>query len=142
MKRQYPKLKSENDIYKQVLYKTKIDIYEPEIKKEEPLAEALGAFSFVLREEPSKCQTILDNDTGGTVGELQGCNIHYRIYRVSIPEDVVDKIVYSDAALVLLREFHSSRQGKRYGNVLTIKKLKQRMLGMFARRANERGYRT
>jgi len=142
MKRQYPKLESENDI-KQVLYEMEIDIYEPETKKEESLAEAMGAFSsFVLHEEPSKCQTILDNDTGGTVGELQGGNVHYRIYRVSIPEDVVDETVCSDAALVLLREFHSSRQGKRYGNVLTIEKLKQYMLGMCARRANERGYRT
>lgn len=142
MKRQYPKLESENDI-KQVLNDMEIDIYEPESKKEESLAEAMGAFSsFVLHEEPSKCQTILDDDKGDTVGELQGGNSHFRIYRVSIPEDVADdETSCNDAAVVLLREFHLSKQGKRYGNVLTIERLKLYMLGMCARRANERGYR-
>ena len=137
MRRQYPKLNSEDEI-KQVLNEMDIGVYEPISKKEETLAEAMGAFSyFVLHEEPTKCQSILDNDTGGTVGALQGGNSHYSIYRVSISDDNADFSKSSDAAILLLRGFHSSRQGKRYSSVLTIEKLKQYMLGMCARRAKE-----
>ena len=133
----YPKLDSEDEI-KQVLNEMDVGIYEPNTKKEQTFAEAMGAFSsFILHEEPAKCQAMLDNDTGGTVGALQGGNIHYSIYRVSIPDDNAASSRTNDAALLLLREFHSSKQGKRYINVLTIEKLEQYMLGMCARRAKE-----
>mmetsp|Transcript_28845 Transcript_28845/g.33523 ORF Transcript_28845/g.33523 Transcript_28845/m.33523 type:complete len:446 (+) Transcript_28845:204-1541(+) len=139
MRRQYTRLSCEDDI-KGVLHEMGIDIFEPEVKREIVLAEAMHAFSsFVLHEEPDLCQQILDSDTGGSVGELQGGSEHHIIYRVSIPDTSEGSVNSTDAAILLLKKFHLSRQGKRYSNVLTIQKLEHYMLGMCQRRARERG---
>ena len=138
MRRTYHQLASEYEI-KQQLNEMGIDVMSPESRKEETMAQALEAFSsFILEEEHEKCQAILDNHTGESVGELQGGSDQHSIYRVLIPDDDNDANG-NDAAVVLLKEFHSSRQGKRYLNVLTIERLKQYMLGMCERRTKDRG---
>jgi len=116
---------------KQELHGMGVDIMEPESGKEELMAEAFDAFSsFILEEEQEKCEEILDKyiDIGSSVGELQGGSDQHAIYRVLIDEDE------HNAATELLKEFHSSYQGKRYSSVFTIQKLKSYMLGMCDRR--------
>eukprot|EP00957_Ditylum_brightwellii_P149365 11375787-Ditylum_brightwellii.AAC.1 len=88
-----------------------IDIYLPTTPKETLLAQAMGEFShYVLQDEPYLCQHILEKDSSGTVGELQGGSDDYSIYRVSIPDDDDDDDDDDCAAVTLLQAFHSSPQ--------------------------------
>ena len=110
-----------------------IDIMRPESRKEETMAEALESFSnFVLEEEKAMCQSILDENRGDSVGELQGGSLKHSIYRVLITDDE------DEAAARLLGGFHSSKQGRRYASILTVDKLTRYMLGMCERRSQAR----
>lgn len=110
-----------------------IDIMRPESRKEEAMAEALESFSnFVLEEEKAMCQSILDENRGDSVGELQGGSLEHSIYRVLITDDE------DEAAARLLGGFHSSKQGRRYASILTVDKLTRYMLGMCERRSQAR----
>jgi len=127
---------------KQGLHDMGVDVLEPESEKEKLMAEALDAFSsFILHDEQDKCRTILDthinSGDSSSVGELQGGSDQHSIYRVLISDDDndEDRDNNKDAAADLLKEFHSSYQGKRYSNSLTIHKLKQYMLAMCERRS-------
>ena len=123
-----------------------IDVFRPETRFEATIAEALDAFStFVLLKEKEKCIEILEEDLyngGGSVGELQGGNESFSIYRVSFPsEDVFTKNnKCKNAAAELLHEFNSyNQQFKRHGNqILTFEDIKQYMLGMCDRRSRDR----
>lgn len=116
-----------------------VDIFEPESKREESLAQALEDFSrFVLHDESDLCQKILLAHLGESVGELQGGSEEHEIYRVSIPQKELGESTNSIAAMELLREFNSSCKQK---NELSYEKLVQYMLGMCDRRSQKRGSR-
>ncbi len=130
----YAQLTSEHEI-KEELSAMGVDIFEPESRKEETIAQALEEFSsFVLHEEKDLCKDILRRDTTGSVGELAGGSDLFSIYRVQITND--DDPQYG-AANKLLEVFHASA-GSRYSNILTMKKLKQYMLGMCDKRSASR----
>jgi hypothetical protein len=132
----FPSPTDEQDV-KRRLETLGVDILEPETKKEQILAEALEAFSeFILVEEKEACLAILDKHDGASVGELQGGSDQHDIYRVSITEDDDDAV----AELTRLFRVFSPR----YGNVLTMDKLKRYMLGMCDKRStvSSRNYRT
>jgi hypothetical protein len=109
-----------------------VDILEPCNPKEETMAKALEEFStFVLNSQV--CRDILDEYNGSeSVGELQGGNESYGIYRANL-------FGSDTAAEAWIREFHHSSTGRRYANVLTIDKLQQYMLSMCHRRSQLRG---
>lgn len=130
-----------------------IDIFQPLSKKEELMAQAMEAFStFVLHEEPVKCHKILLEDDTGSVGELQGGNHEYSIYRVSLESPPsssssrrrgrgghdVSHTTSTTAADLLLQAFHASPRGKRYQHVMTISNLTLYLLAMCQRRSRER----
>jgi len=124
-----------------------IDVYEPQNKFEETIAQSLNEFStFVLYRGKEKCLEILENDLyndGGSVGELQGGDDSYSIYRVSFPEDdgcTSRASKCKNAAAKLLQEFNDCiHQNKRNTNrMLTFDNIKQYMLGMCNRRSRER----
>lgn len=111
-----------------------IDVMGPESRKEETIAQALGAFSlFVLDEEQDKCHAIIEKHMGKSAGPLQGGSDEHEIYRVSITDDE------DEAAAEMLKEFHTSQQGKRYATVLTMAKLEHYMLAMCDKRSRIRG---
>ncbi len=145
-----------------------IDLFEPSRgTSEQTLAQLFEEFSeFVLNEERDKCLQILQDDIdtdggglGASVGELQGGNEAFSIYRVSFPdgdddEENGDGCDYevdihvdgygddgryrysSNAAIRLLKEFNRYNGNR---NMLTMRKIKQYMLGMCDRRtARER----
>lgn len=139
----------------------KIDIFQPVSKKEQLMAQAMEAFStFVLHEELEKCQKILMDDDTGSVGELQGGNCNYSIYRVSLvsssfsfprrrragggrrsPHRSSQQCSTTNskpAADLLLEAFHASPRGKRYMDIMTVSNLRLYMLGMCQRRSQER----
>ena len=72
-----------------------VDIYNPQTSTEETLASTFGDFAeFVLYEAKESCLDILETDLrngGGSVGELQGGNEKYKIYRVSFPLSTFDE---------------------------------------------------
>uniref|UniRef100_A0A7S4J2Y2 Uncharacterized protein n=1 Tax=Odontella aurita TaxID=265563 RepID=A0A7S4J2Y2_9STRA len=116
------------DEIKSELAELGVDVLEPESKREESMARALEAFSsFVLEEGRERCRAILERHAGDSVGELQGGSDEHAIYRAVIADD--EDGVTSE----LLREFGA------YGNVLTVDKLRQYMLGMCDRRSRLRG---
>lgn len=110
-------------------------VMEPEGEMEERMAEAFEAFTlFILEQEQEKCQAIIENHIGSSVGELAGGSNQHSIYRVLITDDD-DEDYHHEAAVELIKEFHSSQQGKCYTNVLSIQKLRQYMLGMCEKRS-------
>ncbi|KAL3802387.1 hypothetical protein HJC23_007212 [Cyclotella cryptica] len=144
----YPVLSSEYEIHEK-LHEMGIDLFKPQTRFEDTMAQALDDFSrFVLFEGREKCLKILESDLcngGGSVGELQGGDDSFSIYRVSFPEDGADEYSFHDrkcknATVKLLQEFHDHiQQTKRHFKVtLTIEKIRQYMLGMCDRRSKER----
>ena len=158
-----------HEIIKQRLHEMDIDILEPESRSEQLLAQLFQDFShFVLHQEPRKCLLILQRaveaggDGGGddSVGELQGGNDDYSIYRVSFPTDeysddfsststrTSSRSTYANknAAMLLLKEFNEYNcQMKRNNSssssssqMLTTHKIQQYMLGMCQRRSEIR----
>lgn len=147
MNTKYRELGSDFEI-KQELDEIGIDVFEPETRSEEMIAQALDEFSsFVLHEGKDRCLEILENDlcNGDSVGELQGGNDVFSIYRVSFPVDEYEYDCYgsrkcNNAALQLLKEFNDRNQQNKRNNqhALTTQKLKQYMLGMCDRRSKQR----
>ncbi|KAL7521875.1 hypothetical protein ACHAWX_006565 [Stephanocyclus meneghinianus] len=144
----YPVLSSECEITEK-LHEMGIDLFKPLTRFEETMAQALDDFSrFVLFEGREKCLTILESDlfnNGGSVGELQGGDDSFSIYRVSFPADGADECYSRDrkcknATVKLLQEFRDHiQQTKRHTNItLTVEKIKEYMLGMCDRRSKER----
>ncbi len=148
---QYPSPEQENEI-KEQLQEMGVDVYEPQSRSEQTVASLLEDFShFVLFEEKQTCLQILQQDMSDSVGELQGGNDDFSIYRVSLPSDIDDdgeeeeriferqdnRAKYKNAALELLQRFHHHKSIKSQ-NKLTIKKIKHYMLGMCDRRSRER----
>ena len=142
----YPELSTEYEII-QRLQELGIDVFEPETRFEESTAHDLAEFSsFVLNTGRDKCLEILETDLcneGGSVGELQGGDDSFSIYRVSFPEN---EHLHPDgkcknAAAKMLQQFHDyNQQTRRHANaMLTFDKIKQYMLGMCDRRTSERG---
>ncbi len=143
----YPTLENENKTVER-LNEMGVSIYFPEEEnerlssrtQEHKIIEAMEEFShFVLegRESNIQCRSIIQNDEGGTVNELQGGNDDVRIYRISIPceEDEGEK----SCAATLFRVFHSSREGKRYRSIFTASKIRQYMLKMCNRHSERMG---
>ena len=142
----YAELSSENEITEK-LREIGIDVFRPETRFEDTIAETLGEFSsFVLFKEKEKCLAILEEDLyndRGSVGELQGGNESFSIYRVSFPSEDTSLSKgkkYKNAAAELLHEFnYYNQQSKRHGNrILTFENIKQYMLGMCDRRSKDR----
>ncbi|KAL7526880.1 hypothetical protein ACHAXR_001693 [Thalassiosira sp. AJA248-18] len=119
MRTSYPKLSSEHEI-KHELNEMGIDIFEPESRSDEIIAQLFDDFShFVLHQEKTKCIEILENDLcrgGGSVGELQGGSDDYSIYRVSFPTEECDgefdKRKTNNAALELLNYYNQQNGDK------------------------------
>ena len=123
-----------------------IDLFEPLAGSEQKnLARLFEEFSeYVLNEERERCLQILQDDIdsdgagmGASVGELQGGNDSFSIYRVSFPDSDDDDSRYSsNAAVQLLNEFNRNNyNGNGNRNMhLTTRKIKQYMLGMCDRR--------
>lgn len=114
-----------------------IDVFEPVNTMEREMAEAFDAFShFVLKEEPQKCEAILEKHMsrgGDCVGALQGGNETYEIYRVLISSSNQDLDENDTAASSeLLSEFHACYSG--YTNMLTKKRLHDYMLSVCSSR--------
>ena len=84
----YPTLYSEDDI-KETLFDMGIDIFEPQQEHEKRTTKIVDAYeefsNYILYERSQHCMDILDSDSSGTVGELDGGNSLYKIYRISIP---------------------------------------------------------
>jgi hypothetical protein len=147
----YPTLTSDDEI-RDELREMGIDVFLPETRTEENTAQALEEFStFVLFHERVRCLEILEHDLnsgGGSVGELQGGNNEYSIYRVSFPDtgddgnevdNATSKKKSRNAAIRLLQQFNNhTQQAKRHSNPLTMNKIQQYMLGMCNRRSQER----
>eukprot|EP00581_Thalassiosira_minuscula_P032124 CAMPEP_0183774034 /NCGR_PEP_ID=MMETSP0739-20130205/40814_1 /TAXON_ID=385413 /ORGANISM="Thalassiosira miniscula, Strain CCMP1093" /LENGTH=435 /DNA_ID=CAMNT_0026015205 /DNA_START=107 /DNA_END=1414 /DNA_ORIENTATION=+ len=123
-----------------------IDVFAPESKSEEYIAEAFEEFShFVLHEEKNACIDILEkclHRCTGSVGELQGGSDEYSIYRASFPTDDgeydnIESRKTDNAALQLLN-FYNEQKGRSNKFALTIEKIKRYMLGMCDRRSRER----
>ena len=128
-------LSSGEDV-KYALSEMGVDLYGPETKREFVMADAMAAFSsFVLEDEPQQCQHILENDSTGSVGELQGGSDLYAIYRVSIPDQDETRTY---AVTRLLDLFRESPQGKRYQTVMTVNRLRQYMISMCHKRTRDR----
>lgn len=110
-----------------------IDVFSPETRREELLAESFEAFSrFVLEEKRDWCLGVIEKDNGNTVGALQGGSEEFEVYRAVIADD-------HGAAAQWMREFHA--QHPNYQSVFTTCKLQQYMLQMCDRRSNARGER-
>jgi hypothetical protein len=144
MSPKYHELASEYEIT-QKLDEMGIDVFEPQNKFEEAMADTFSEFSsFVLSTGKEKCLKILENDLyneGGSVGELQGGDDSFSIYRVSFPEENDSASRKSkNAAAKLLQEFNEYHQHtRRHANAfLTFDNIKQYMLGMCNRRTAER----
>lgn len=145
MPSKYPELASEHEIT-QKLEEMGVDVYHPESRFEESMAEAFSDFSsFVLSIGKERCLEILENDLyndGGSVGELQGGDDSFSIYRVSFPEDEItnQNKKCKNAAAKLLEEYDEySQRKKRYSHtMLTFENIKQYMLSMCDRRSAER----
>jgi hypothetical protein len=136
-----------------------VDIYNPQSPSEEILSAIFGDFAdFVLSEAKELCLEILESDLrhdGGSVGELQGGNDKYKIYRVSFPSSTTDdkrgKMMTSkkkgnksnnnnsqdtdkkNAVMQLLDLYNRNRR-----EILTTEDIEIYMLGMCGRRARER----
>ena len=140
---EYSKLGSEYEI-KQKLFEMGVDLYPAETRWERNIAKEFQAFSsFILHEEAEKCLEILDSSTSDSVGELQGGNDNYSIYRVSFPEDEDsddnDGFNCNNVALKLLNEFNQRNQS--ISQPLKAEEIKQYLLGMCDRRSSDRGTR-
>ena len=119
-----------------------VDVMDPEGRREESMAESLEAFSsFVLGDEGREaCASIIDRHMDGSAGELQGGSEEHSVYRVTIGDgEDGEKGVGGGAAADMLREFRSSRSGRRHAATLTFDRLRQYMLGICNRRSRERG---
>lgn len=80
-------LRSDFEI-KQELDDMGVDVFEPETSFETDIAKRLADFSsYVLYEGKERCLEILENCNDDSVGELQGGNENFKIYRVSFPND-------------------------------------------------------
>ena len=138
-----------------------VDVYNPQTPSEETLAARFGDFAdFVLSEAKESCLDILETDLrfdGGSVGELQGGNDKYKIYRASFPsstsgENKRGKVTMSkkkgnkrsnninrkatdeqNAFMQLLELYNRNRRDN-----LTMEDIESYMLGMCSRRAQER----
>ena len=140
MTSKYRELASDHDIT-QKLQEMGVDVYQPESRFEESMAEAFSEFSsFVLSTGRDKCLEILENDLQnniGSVGELQGGADSFSIYRVSFPED--ERAHHKNAAAKLLQAYNEYNQQKRHSHsVLTFDNIKRYMLRMCDRRSAER----
>ena len=113
-----------------------VDVFEPESRREELMAQTLEAFaSFLLDQQPEMTEAILAKYSGSSVGELQGGSEEHSIYRVLITENP------NDVAAELLREFHSAHPRFLHNNNnLTAEKLQNYMLSMCNRRVDGRKY--
>jgi hypothetical protein len=142
----YPELSSDYDKM-QRLQQMGIDVFEPQTKFEESMARTFSEFSsYVLFRKRDKCLEILESDLhngAGSVGELQGGDDSFSIYRVSFPDN--DESTNpckksKNAAEMLLQEFNNySQEAHRHNyTMLTFDRIKQYMLGMCDRRTNER----
>ncbi|KAL3800715.1 hypothetical protein ACHAWO_013257 [Cyclotella atomus] len=143
MPSKYPELASDHEITEK-LHEMGIDVLEPQTRFEETMADAMREFSsFVLSTGKEKCLDILENDLyneEGSVGELQGGDDSFSIYRVSFPDEVEStNKKCKNAAAKLLQEFNEySQQTRRHANtLLTFDNIKQYMLGMCDRRTAE-----
>ena len=138
-----------------------VDVYNPQTPSEETLAARFGDFAdFVLSEAKESCLDILETDLrfdGGSVGELQGGNDKYKIYRASFPSSTSDKNKRGEmtmskkkgnkrsnninrkatdeqnAFMQLLELYNRNRRDN-----LTTEDIESYMLGMCSRRARER----
>lgn len=144
---QYPELSYEYETTQNTLRELGIDVYEPQSRFEVAIAQSLGEFStFVLHRGKEKCLEIIENDlynNDNSVGELQGGDDSYSIYRVSFPEgDEYSSRARKgkNAAAKLLQEFNDFiHQNKRNSNTMpTFDNIKQYMLSMCNRRSRER----
>lgn len=137
-----------------------VDIYNPQTISEEMLAARFGEFAdFILSEAKELCLDILESDLhhdGGSVGELQGGNDKYKIYRVSFPSSTSDdskrgkmttskkkgnkssnnngKATDKKNAVIQIMDLYN--RNKR--DILTLEDIESYMLGMCGRRARER----
>jgi len=138
-----------------------VDVYNPQTPSEETLASRFGDFAdFVLSEAKESCLDILETDLrfdGGSVGELQGGNDKYKIYRALFPSSMSDKNKIREmkmskkkgnkrsnninrkatdeqnAFMQLLELYNRNRRDN-----LTTEDIESYMLGMCSRRARER----
>jgi hypothetical protein len=105
----------------------RVELLAPDTKKEHALAQVMQAFSnFVFYEERESCLVILRMQKHSEeVGELQGGNDDYSIYRVVItnhPKDAVSELLN-----LFVQNTHSRN------TILTKDSLQQYMLGMCGR---------
>ena len=102
-----------------------VDVFEPETSFENDIAQRLADFSsYVLYEGKERCLEILENcNNDDSVGELQGGNENFKIYRVSFPDDELfdgeENVDEEDTAK------SSSTKNKKISKANTNKKVKK-----------------
>ena len=108
-------------------FQSRVELLVPKSKHEHLMAKAMEAFSiFVLEDERESCLRILQLDKYcDEVGELQGGNDDYSIYRVVITNNSNNN---SGAVSELLNLFH--KQSNNNYLILTTESLQEYLLGM------------